>query len=81
MSEEVNKREFEELAADVREIKGALLGNKQFGQKGYLQRLEDIEDDVKSLQTFKKKILYYATGAAGGATGLVQIVSQILSNT
>lgn len=78
MSEGVSKKEFTSLCDDVKEIKSALLGNAEFGQKGYRQRLEEVEARAEKLEEFRKKIVYYAAGAAGGATGLVQFIISLI---
>lgn len=78
MSEGVSKQEFSSLCDDVKEIKRALLGNEEFGQKGYRQRLEDVEARTDKLEDFRRKIIYYAAGAAGGATGLVQLIASLI---
>lgn len=70
----VSQSDFDHLRKDVKEIKGALLGNEIYGQKGYLQRLQEVEDDVDNLKDFKKKIVYYTAGAAGAVTALVQFI-------
>lgn len=74
----VSQKQFNSLRKDVKEIKNALLGSETYGQKGYLHRLEDVEEDVEELKDFKKKALYYATGAitVGGALGA--IIAQLL---
>lgn len=71
---ELNEDTFRHLCKDVKEIKGALIGSDAFGQKGLVQRTATLENDVENLKNFKKKIVYYAAGAAGGGAGLIQLL-------
>lgn len=78
MNDPVSQTDFRQLKQDVKEIKDALLGNNQFGQKGYLQRLEELEADVERLKSFKQKLVWYTAGAAGVVTLIVQIGVQYI---
>ncbi len=71
---ELNEQTFRHLCKDVKEIKAALLGT-EFGQSGLVKRVEDVEEKVETLTNFKRKIIYYAAGAAGGGSVLVQIIT------
>lgn len=75
----VSQNQFDSLRKDVKEIKSALLGSEVYGQKGYLHRLEDVERDVDDLKDFKKKVLYYSTGATAAAGFLGAVIAQIIS--
>lgn len=75
----VSQNQFNSLRKDVKEIKSALLGSEVYGQKGYLHRLEDVERDVDVLKDFKKKVLYYATGATAAAGFFGAVIAQIIS--
>jgi hypothetical protein len=44
--EEINPKDWHELKGKVDEVHTALLGDK-FGNKGYMQRLEDVETHVE----------------------------------
>jgi predicted RNA-binding protein with EMAP domain len=78
----VSQNQFNSLRKDVKEIKNALLGSEVYGQKGYLHRLEDVEEDVEHLKNFKKKVFWYGSGAiaAGSFFGVVlfQLVDRFL---
>ena len=76
----VSQTQFNSLRKDVKEIKSALLGSEVYGQKGYLHRLEDVEEDVDDLKDFRKKVLYYATGATTAAGFLGAVIAQLISN-
>jgi hypothetical protein len=81
MSEEVvSQTQFNSLRRDVKEIKNALLGNSEFGQKGYLHRLEKVEDEqdsmkneIEELHDFKQQLIWWTAGAAAVATLVIQV--------
>jgi hypothetical protein len=70
-----------QTSESVKRIETAILGDEEFGQKGFKHRIEDVEGDVETLKDFKKKIIYWAAGAAGGATGIVQFLSNLIEKS
>ncbi|WP_441001313.1 hypothetical protein [Fodinibius sp. SL11] len=75
----VSQKQFNSLRKDVKEIKSALLGSEVYGQKGYLHRLEDVEDDVDGLKDFKKKVAYWTAGAIAAAGFFGAIIAQFIT--
>lgn len=65
----VSQEQFNSLRKDVKEIKGALIGNEKFGQKGHLDRLEETEERSWNNKHKIDRAWYYLIGA-GAVAGL-----------
>lgn len=73
----VSQEQFDSLRKDVKEIKGALLGNSQYGQKGYLDRLEETEERSWANKHKIDRAWYYLIGA-GAVIGFIITVLQMI---
>lgn len=79
MSEQISRAEFDALYSDVKDIKKALVGDDKYDNKGYSQRIAELEQDMQSLYDFKRKLVFYAGCAAGFATAVVQLIATIVN--
>lgn len=65
--------QLDKIEQDVSELKAALMGDK-FGNTGYMQRLEEVEEHV----TEAKKRIWVERGIMIGLTIVVGIVSNLI---
>jgi hypothetical protein len=70
----INKR-LEEIESTLQEIKTALLGNDFNNKRGYLNKVDNLEERVSSLEKnqLMAKVFLFSAGITGGA-GLVKVL-------
>ena len=75
----INTR-LEDIETTLNEIKTALLGNDFNNKKGYLKKVDTIEERVQSLEKNQaaQKWFLFGSGVTGGA-GLVKVLESIFS--
>lgn len=73
----INNR-LDEIESTLQEIKTALLGNDFNNKRGYLNKVDKLEERVDSLEKnqLMAKVFLFGSGVTGGA-GLVKVLESL----
>ena len=74
--DEPTKIEMQQLKEDVREIKTALIGNKEMNQKGLIHKVDDHDSYIEQDKKFKSKAVGIVAGiqlAIGAALAYLRV--------
>lgn len=78
----MDEKEFRSWIKDVTDrldrIEHGIFGDEKIGTDGLVKRLKAVERDIEDLDGKMSRFLWMATGAAGGATGLVQWITKVM---
>lgn len=74
----VDAEKFKQLCEDMTDVKGALLGNKKYGQKGALERLDETEERSWTNKHRIDKIWFYAVGAGAVLWAVFQGLQMVI---
>lgn len=66
------------LERNVEFIKGAIVGKKEIGHRGFALRIEALEADMDELKTFKQKVVAYASMASAAGAAVMTLILKLI---
>ena len=74
---QITDSELMEMKGQVEEIYTAMVGNEGMGQKGLIQRIQKMEDDISSMKVLRDRIIIGGGVVAGVLWFLGQVGEKI----